>query len=53
MSQNKRMGQKSRKRTEQNGTGNLPDPEFKTLVIKILNELRGIVDELVGHLTKK
>ena len=27
-------------------TSNLPDAEFKTLVIRMLNELKGRVDEL-------
>ena len=37
-----RMEQRSRN----NGSSNLIDAEFKTLVIKMLNELRGSVDEL-------
>ena len=34
-------------------SNNLTDAEFKTLVIKMLNELRGNVDELMRTLTKR
>ena len=34
-------------------TSNLPDAEFKTLVIKMLNELRGRVDELSENFNKE
>ena len=32
---------------------NLPDTEFKTLVIRMLNELRGRIDELSKNLNKE
>ena len=44
---------------EQNGdpdimeSSNLTDAEFKTLVIKILNELRGSVDEFSENFNKE
>ena len=34
-------------------TSNLPDAEFKTLVIRMLNELRGRVDELSENFNKE
>ena len=40
----RRIEQNSRKRTKQNGD-NLLDAEFKTLVIRMLSELRGRVDK--------
>ena len=34
-------------------TRNLPDAEFKTLVIRVLNELRGRVDDLSKNFNKE
>ena len=34
-------------------TSNLPDTEFKTLVLTMLNKLRGRIDEIVRTLTKR
>ena len=34
-------------------TRNLPDAEFKTLVIKMLNELRGRIDNLSENFNKE
>ena len=32
---------------------NIPDTEFKMLVIRMFNELRGRMDELSGNITKR
>ena len=34
-------------------TSNLPDAEFKTLVIRMLNELKGRADELCENFNKE
>ena len=34
-------------------TSSLPESEFKTLVIRMVNELRGRIDELSENLTKR
>ena len=46
MSQMKKTEENSRKQVYKMETSNLLDVEFKTLVIRMLNELRGRVDEL-------
>ena len=34
-------------------TSNLPDAEFKTLIIRMLNKLRGRIDELNENFNKE
>ena len=46
MSQMKDQTKSPEKELNEMETSNLPDVEFKTLVVRILNELRGKVDEL-------
>ena len=47
-----RTEQSSRKRTKQNG-GDPPGGEFETLVIRMLNTLRGRADELSENFNKE
>ena len=48
-----RTGQNSRKKRNEMETSNLPDSEFKTLIIRMLNEFRGQVHELSENFNKK
>lgn len=50
---NERIGQNTRKRTKLNGDSNLLDTDFKTLVIRLLNEFRARIDELSKNLHKE
>ena len=53
MSQMKEQNIASEKELTEMETSNLPDAEFKTLVIRVFSELRGRVDELIENLNNK
>ena len=53
MAQMKEHNKTPEKEPNKMETSNLRDPEFKTLVIRMLNELRGRADELRTLIAKK
>ena len=50
MKEQEKTPQKELNKMEAN---NIPDTEFKMLVIRMFNELRGRMDELSGNITKR
>ena len=50
---NERTEQSSRKRIHQMETSNIPNTEFKTVMIRMLKEIRGRVDELRENFNKE
>ena len=50
MKEQNKTPEKERNKME---TSNLPDAEFKTLIVRMLNELRGRTDEVSEHFSKE